>query len=162
MKRFRIPLAGLGLLIGLSLASAQSIINQNPGATDTVNVAIGGPGGTGYPTTIQALRNAFGHTLVAGGTTVNTSASNAAALLIATGAITTWNITLPNKPFFGEMLEVTCPGGTASTVVLGVAPLPASQSIVGTTYSSCTSGGAAANNATFTYSTSANTWYRVN
>jgi hypothetical protein len=158
IKRY---LAALGILLGLGFAAyAQTtVINQAPGPTDTVNVAVKGPGGTGYPTTIQALRNAAGYTLIPATTTANTSASAASAMLIAIGAITTWNITLPPTPFDGERVEVTCPGGTVTTVnlvsALGVAP-------TGTSYTSCTSGGAAANNAEFSYSTSTAVWYRIN
>lgn len=159
---WRTKLLVIGLLIGLGAnASAQTVIQQNLNGTDSLNIAAGGPGGTGYPTTVQAMRNAVGHTLIAAGTTVNTSASNAAAVLIAQGAITTWNISLPNNPYTGENLEVTCPGGTASTVSVGVGPQPAGQLIVGTAYTGCTSGGAATNNARWTYSTSVKTWYRI-
>lgn len=160
MKRL---LIGLGLLVGLgSIALTQSIVQQNLNGTDSIDVAIGGPGGTGYPTTVQALRNAYGHTLVAAATTANTSMSNAAVQAIAQGAITTWNVTLPANPFTGELAGITCPGGTVGTVNVAAATKPAGTVIVGTGYTSCTSGGVAGNNAEWTYSTSANTWYRIN
>jgi hypothetical protein len=158
MKRIKRLLAALGILLGLGVAAyAQTIINQAPGPTDTVTVSVKGPGGTGYPTTIQALRNATGYTLAAAGTTVNTSASQASSKLLATGAITTWNITLPSPAFDGEDVAVACPGGSA-TVSLGVL---GTQTLVGTAFTACTSGGVAANTAEYIYSTSANTWYRV-
>lgn len=161
MNRVKLLLAG-GLLLGLAtLAFAQSIVQQDLEGTDTVLVQAGGPGGTGYPTTIQALRNAMGHTLVTSGTTVNTSTTNASALLLMLGATTTWNITLPQNPYTGETVEVTCPGGTVGTVNVNVLAPPAGQVIVGTAYTGCTSGGQAANNAQYTYSTSRNTWYRI-
>ena len=71
----------------------------------------GGPGGTGYFTTIQALRNATGYSLITTGTTVNTSVSQASAKVMAGGAITTWNITLPSPAYDGEDVAVACPGG---------------------------------------------------
>lgn len=152
---------GLGLLFGLSLlAYAQTIIQQAPGPTDVVLVQAKGLGGPGYPTTIQALRNASGYTLVTTQTTANTSAPNASAMAIVLGAITTWNVTLPPNPFDGERIELTCPGGTVTTVV--VAPAVPATTLVGTAYTSCTSGGAAANNAEYSYSTSTATWYRIN
>jgi hypothetical protein len=153
----------LGLFLGVcSAAYPQSITQQNPLGSDAVLVQSGGPGGGGYPTTVQALRNATGHILVATGTTVTTTMTQAQAIAIATGAITTWNITLPANPYTGELVEVTCPGGTVTTVSVSAASSPASTTIVGTSYTSCTSGGAAANNAQWTYSTSANVWYRIN
>ena len=155
---WRTKLLALGLLIGLGAnASAQTVINQSPGPTDTVVVSVKGPGGTGYPTTIQALRNATGYTLATTGTTVNTSASQAASKLMAGGAITTWNITLPSPAFDGEDVAIACPGGSATTSVgaLGTAI------IVGTAFTACTSGGVAANTAEYVYSTATNTWYRI-
>lgn len=163
MRKLKL-LIGVGL-IGLSIgaaALAQSIIQQNLNGTDVVLVQAGGPGGPGYPTTVQALRNAYGHTLVATGTTVTTSMSNATAVAIAQGAITTWTVTLPASPFTGEWAEITCPGGSVTTLTIQAASTPAGTVLVGTNPTSCTSGGAASNNSTWTYSTSANTWYRIN
>ena len=154
---WRTKLLAIGLLIGLGAnASAQTVILQNPPGTDVVQAAHG-PGGTGYYTTIQALRNATGYTLVTTGTTVNTSVSQASAKVMAGGAITTWNITLPSPAFDGEDVAVACPGGTATASVgaLGTAI------IVGSAFTACTSGGVAANTAEYIYSTATNTWYRI-
>lgn len=161
MKKLKLPVLGLGFLLSIGLvAYAQTTIQQNLNGTNVV-LAQTELGGTGFPTTVQALRNATGHLLVATGTTVNTSMTNAQNIVIAQGAITTWNISLPPNPFTGELVEVTCPGGTVSTVAITPNVAPVGTTIVGTSYTGCTSGGAATNNAKFTYSTSANVWYRI-
>src|SRR5271163_1638181 len=46
--------------------------------------------------TLNQARNAVGHALVATGTTVTSAPTNVVDELIAIGAITTWNVTLPN------------------------------------------------------------------
>jgi hypothetical protein len=162
MKKLKPTLLGLGFLLSIGLvAYAQTTITQNLNGT---NVILGQNdlGGQSFATTVQALRNATGHLLVATGTTVNTSMTQAQNVLIAQGAITTWNISLPPNPYTGELVRITCPGGTGSTVAVTPNVAPTGTTLVGTAYTGCTSGGAAAGNAEYTYSTSANVWYRIN
>lgn len=106
--------------------------------------------------TINQVRNSEGYVLVAAGTTVNTTIPNTAAVAIATGAITTWNVILPTAPYDGEVAKVTCPGGTASTIAVS-ATLPASVAVVGGSFTTCSS----TSDAAWHYAASTNTWYRT-
>lgn len=113
--------------------------------------------------TLNQARNATGYLLVPTGTTVSTTVPLAASRVLATGAITTWNVTLPTVPYDGEFVLVGCPGGTVTTLSIA-ATLPTGVSLVGTSMTSCTSGGAGATantGAEYVYSVSANTWYRI-
>lgn len=155
----RIALAA-GALFALALAAlAQPLVQQNLTGNEVLNVEIGGPGGGGIFTTVNAMRNATGYLLVPTGGTVNTTVPTTASKVLATGAITTWNITFPTVPYDGQAVAVACPGGT-STVAMS-ATLPSGVTIVGTAFTACTAGGAAANTAEWIYSTAANVWYRI-
>lgn len=65
--------------------------------------------------TVNQIRNATGKLLVGTGTTVTSTPTNATGCLIATGAITTWNITLPNPAYDGEDFCVTNGTGASFT-----------------------------------------------
>lgn len=151
-------LGGAALAALTGLAIAQPVVTQNLSGNEGVLFQVGGPGGGSGITNIAVIRNSTGYQLVATGGTVNTTVANTVAKVLATGAITTWNVTLPTAPFDGQMVEVACPGGT-STVAM-TATLPAGVTIVGTAFTACTSGGAAAVTAGWIYSSSANVWYR--
>jgi len=152
---------GLGALAALAFAAiAQPLVQQNLSGNEVLNVEIGGPGGGGIFTSVNALRNATGYLIVGFGSTVNTIVPATASKVIPNGAITTWNITLPTSPYDGQTVAVACPAATATTVTVS-ATLPASVTIVGTAFTTCVAGGAAANTAEWIYSTSANIWYRI-
>jgi len=160
MRKLWYWLGGAAIAALTGLAIAQPVVTQNLSGNEGVLFQTGGPGGTSGITTVYVLRNGTGYQTQATGGTVNTTVANTVAKLVATGAITTWNITLPTVPFDGQMVEVACPGGTATTVAMS-ASAPAGVTIVGTAFTACTAGGAAANTAEWIYSTSANAWYRV-
>lgn len=141
------------------VAWAQPIALLNLSGNEIVNAALGA-GGTGIQVPTFVLRNGTGYQTQATGGTVNTTIINNVAKLIATGAITTWNITLPTTPFDGQMVEVACPGGTATTVAM-TASAPAGVTIVGTAFTTCPTGGAAASTAEWIYSVASNAWFRV-
>lgn len=109
--------------------------------------------------TVNQIRNTNGYLEVATGSTVNTTVPNTASKVLATGAITTWNVTLPTAPADGQTVAIACPGGTATAAVS--ASTPAGVTIVGTAFTTCTSGGAAANTAEYIYSSGDNKWYRI-
>jgi hypothetical protein len=164
MKKILVGLAGLLVLGSLALAQVPGLFIASPTGLEQINVLV--PSTSTAVTnpqiqtiTVNQLRNAAGVLLVPTGTTVNTTVPSTASRAIATGAITTWNITFPTAPYDGEMLEVSCPGGTATVAM--TATLPASVAVVGTAFTACTSGGAAANTAEWIYSIGANTWYRI-
>ncbi len=116
-------------------------------------------GGSGIQVPAYVLRNGSSHTLVAAATTATTQVTNNAAIVLATGAITTWNINLPTVPYSGQKVVINCPGGTVSTLTI-TATLPSGVALVGTNPTSCTSGGTIAQGVGWTYSVTANTWYR--
>lgn len=155
---------GLAVMAGMALAQVPGLFIASPTGNEQINVLVPSTGTlTIAPqvTTVRLsqMRDSVGYVLVATGTTVNTTAPSTASKLIATGAITTWNVTLPTAPFDGQDVSIACPGGSATVAV--TATLPASVAIVGTAFTACTSGGVAANTAEYVYSTSANTWYRI-
>ncbi len=161
MKKWFIGLAASLIFAGgLALAQAPGVpCNCIASPTGLERIVVSGNAPSIQEVTLNQIRNAQGYQLVAAGTTVNTTVPNTAARVMSTGAITTWNVTLPTAPYDGEMLEVACPGGSATVAV--TATLPTGVAIVGTAFTACTSGGVAANTAEYQYSISANTWYRV-
>ena len=160
MKHFRKWLVGTGVLAllatGYALAQVPATLSLT--GNEIVRAALPG-GGSDIAVPVYALRGPTNHTLVAAGTTVSTTVPNTSGAVLATGAITTWNITLPTAPFAGQSVIIGCPGGTVSTLTIS-ATLPASVAIVGTNPTSCTSGGTIAQGVGFQYSVTANTWYR--
>lgn len=108
--------------------------------------------------TINQIRNAQGYTLVAAGTTVSTTVPNTSSVLLATGAITTWNVTFPTAPFDGLTLKEGCPGGNVGTLT-NSATLPTGVTIVGAGFTSCTE--STPTDAAWIYNASGNIWYRT-
>ena len=160
--RFKRSLIAGALFAALAggVAIAQSVVTSNLAGTELLRASIGlQPGGSGIYVPGYVLRSGETHTLVATGTTVATTVPASSGIVLATGAITTWNITLPTKPYTGQRVIIGCPGGTVTTLAIA-ATLPAGVAIVGTNPTSCTAGGLISQAAAFTYSTSANTWYR--
>ena len=152
-------LAGLGLAALLAtVALAQTIGTFNLTGNELVRAQLG-QGGTGILVPTYVYRSGENHTLVATGTTVATTVPATSGIVLATGAITTWTVTLPTSPYTGQRVIIGCPGGTVSTLAI-TATSPAAAAIVGTNPTSCTSGGLISQGVGFTYSTSANTWYR--
>ena len=156
-------LAAVGLLvvcaIGFALAQAPgvpSLLIPSPTGLEQIRVENTGP--QIAVVNINQIRNSSGFVTVATGTTVATTLTNAQSVAIATGAITTWNLTLPTAPENGQIAEVACPGGDTTTLTIA-ATLPASVAIVGTNPTSCTA--ATPTHSRFLYSTAANTWYRI-
>jgi hypothetical protein len=159
MTKLRTLLAG-AVIAALAFAGGvwaqTTTIVQNLTGNELVTAQFGGPGGTSFFTTINALRNATGYLAVPTGGTVNTQVPTTASRVMATGAITTWNINMPTAPYDGQVVQVTCPGGTSGVTM--AATLPAGVTIVGTAFTTCTTGGATT--AEWLYSASANVWYR--
>ena len=160
MNRTRKWLAALGVLsllaVGAALAQVPATFNLT--GNEIVRAALPG-GGSDIAVPVYVLRSGQNHTLVATGTTVSTTVPATSGVVLATGAITTWNVVLPTAPYSGQTVIIGCPGGTVSTLAI-TATLPASVAIVGTNPTSCTSGGTIAQGVGFTYSVTANTWYR--
>ena len=149
--------AWFAVMTGLYFAIAQPVTTLALSGNEAINFAVGGPGGTGGVTTVYALRNACNYQAVGTGGTVNTTVLPTTCKLIATGAITTWNITMPTAPYDTQIVAVSCPGGTATTVAVTYTP----GTLSGSAFTACTAGGAAANGAEWIYSASNTTWNRI-
>ena len=160
MRKHKRWLAGIGLaaLISAGVAWGAAPILFNLTGNETVITSLPGSGAANA-VPVYVLRSGQNHQLVAAGTTVTTQVSTNVGEVLATGAITTWNVNLPTAPYLGQSVVINCPGGTVSTLTI-TATLPASVAIVGTNPTSCTSGGAITNGVGFIYSTTANTWFR--
>lgn len=148
---------------GVALAQVPGLFIASPTGLEQINVLVPSTGTAVtnpqiQTVTINQIRNSEGYVLVAAGTTVATTVPNTASVAIATGAITTWNVTLPVAPYDGEMVKLTCPGGNASTVSVA-ATLPTGVTIVGTAFTSCTA--SSSTDAAFHYSLANNIWYRT-
>lgn len=161
MKKLLAGIAALALVAGVALAQVPGLFIASPTGLEQVNVLVPSSGTVVtnpqiQTVTINQIRNSEGYLLVAGGTTVNTTVPNSASVVIATGAITTWNITLPLAPADGQVLKVTCPGGAATTAISATSP----QTLVSTAaFTSCTASGPT--DAAYHYALSNNTWYRT-
>lgn len=149
--------AGLALF-AVGVAWAQVTISFNLTGNEIVLTALPG-GGASNPVPAYVLRSGENHTFADAGTTVTTQVPATSGQALATGAITTWNVNLPTAPYTGQRVIINCPGGTVTTLTI-TATLPSGVAITGTNPTSCTSGGAIANGAGFTYSTSRNIWFR--
>lgn len=156
IHKWTLGVAALATLAGV--AWAQVPTTRNLAGTEIVRAALPG-GGSDIAVPSYVLRSGGNYTLVATGTTVNTAARAQDGNLIATGAITTWNVTLPASPFTGQTIGISCPGGDVTTLAISAATTPASTTLVGTNPTSCTASTATAS--TWQYSTSANKWYRI-
>lgn len=159
--RIKWALGGLAALLIGGVALAQTIVTTTlTGVNEYILLQSGGVGGQGNVVPDYVLRSGSNHQLVPTGTTVNTQVLAYNQNVLATGAITTWNVTLPANPYAGQQVMVNCPGGTVSTLAIAASTIPTGQSLVGTNPTSCTSGGAVSNGSAWQYSLSAKTWYR--
>jgi len=146
----------LALALAAGFALAQTIATFNLNGSEVILGQLG-PGGGSIYIPSYVLRNGSNHTLVATGSTVNTTVPATSEQVIATGAITTWTVTLPSSPYAGQRVGVSCPGGDTTTLAI-TATSPSGVALVGTNPTSCTA--ATATSSGWQYSVSANTWYR--
>lgn len=156
-------IAGGLALIGVALAQVPGLFITSPTGLEQIEVFV--PSTTTVTTgpqkvqvTINQIRNAAGYSLVAAGTTVTTNVPNTSSVLLATGAITTWNVNFPTAPFDGLTLKVGCPGGNVGTLT-AAATLPTGVTIVGAAFTACTE--ATPTDAAWIYNASGNIWYRT-
>lgn len=167
-RKLGFRLAALSVLIvaclgAMAVAQVPGLFITSPTGLEQIEVFVPSTGvvTTGsqkVQVTINQIRNSTGYVLVGAGTTVATQVTNAQDNVLATGAITTWNLNLPLAPADGQQVNISCPGGTATTLNVA-ATLPAGVAIVGTATPTCSSGGASG--AEYTYALAANTWYRI-
>lgn len=156
-------LAGLAALASVAIAQVPGLFITSPTGLEQIEVFVPSTGTvtTGpqkVQVTLNQIRNAQGYTLVAAGTTVTTQVANTSSVVLATGAITTWNVNFATAPFDGLTLKIGCPGGNVGTLTL-TATLPAGVTIVGAANTSCTQ--ATPTDAAYLYNASSNIWYRT-
>lgn len=161
-------LAGLSFLTvavlgGMALAQVPGLFITSPTGLEQIEVFVPSTGTvtTGsqkVQITLNQARNAQGYTLVAAGTTISTQVANTASVLLATGAITTWNVNFATAPYDGLTMSVGCPGGNVTTLT-AAATLPAGVTIVGAAVTSCTA--ATPTFSSWIYAAAANVWYRI-
>lgn len=107
----------LGLVLGLFagvLALAQPVYNWT--GTETLKATTNF--GTIADISLNQVRNTHGYSTVATGTTVTSTPTSAVSYLVAIGAITTWNITLPNPAQDGFLFNAC--NGTGSNFTSNV------------------------------------------
>lgn len=166
MKKFLIIGASAIAFIAASaslLAQVPGLFIASPTGLEQINVLVPSSGTVVTSpqittVTINQIRNAAGYTLVPAGTTVATTVPNTSSILLATGAITTWNVTFPTAPFDGLTLKIGCPGGNVGTLT-PAATLPTGVTIVGASSTSCTE--STPTDAAWIYNASGNIWYRT-
>lgn len=161
----RLLLSGALVLAGalaFALAQTTPLYNLNH-ALMTVNLGL--PSGSGITEPISALTNTGGASPVGAGGTVTNAATLNAAYLIATGAITTWAVTLPNPAYQGSKFCVANGTGssfTSNTTVTAPAGGTQTQTLNTTYNSQSLSAGASACWVFYLGLTgSTGTWYRV-
>lgn len=155
-----VAVATLGF-IALVVAQTTPLYNWNGGSTTLVLTL---PSGSSVTTPINTLRNTASVSPVGAGGTVTNAATTNSAYLVATGAITTWAVTLANPANNGQIFCVS--NGTSSTLSsnITVTAIAGTQTqTLNTTYNSQSlTAGASACWAYFLGTTgSTGTWYRV-
>jgi hypothetical protein len=160
---------GLGALVFAgciaALAQVPGLYIASPTGLEQINVLVESTGTAVtnpqiQTVTINQVRNSSGHALVSTGTTVTSTPTNIVGNLIATGAITTWNVTLPNPAYDGEMFQVVNGTGSSftSNVTVTAGTTPQNQVLAQSFASQSISAGAAAE---WTFDLASLTWYRI-
>ena len=166
-KRWRAAAALSGIIVaGYALAQTPALFLTTLTGNEQINVIQPATGTVVtnpqiLTVTANMLRNTTGYALVGTGTTVTSTPSASVNELIATGAITTWNVTLPNPAADGQLFEVVNGTGSAFTtnVTVTAGTTPQNQTLANT----FTSQTLAANggSAEFSFVLPTLTWYRV-
>lgn len=110
------------------------------------------------------VRNTLGYLLVSTGTTVNSTPTWYQASVVATGAITTWGITLPNPAPDGMIFSISNSTASAfttnTTVTAASTPQTHTLAVAYASQTLAANGGRAIWQYVAT-STTAGTWYRI-
>lgn len=168
--RGKVALLALGLLAfaasGIALAQVPALFLSSPTGLEQIDVLVPSTGTVvtspqKITVTLNQVRNSTGHALVAAGTTVTSAPTNIVDNLIAIGAITTWNVTLPNPAYDGELFAVVNGTGSSFTTntTVTAATTPQNQTLANS-FSSQTLA-ASGGSAEFTFDFASLTWYRV-
>jgi hypothetical protein len=150
---------GVGLLtpLGLWAQSQTTIVNLTGNEVIEAAYGTGGPGGTGFFTTVYALRNATGFKPFVGLTGVQTYQAlvTDSTLYWVGTAPTSWTITTPASPVDGEILTIATDTTLTSLVTLTA---NTGQSL-NSTFSSQTI--SAKSSVEFQYSKTTTKWYEL-
>jgi hypothetical protein len=158
MTKLRWAGIGLGILLaGIAIAQVPATFNLT--GNEIVRAALPGSG-SDQAVPLYVMRSGENHTIVATSSTVSTTVPATAGIVLASGGITTWTVTLPTSPYTGQRVIINCPGTAGITTLTITATSPSGVAIVGTNPTSCTAGGTIAQGSAWTYSTTAKTWYR--
>lgn len=101
------------LLLGLISPALAQVLPRPSSLSGTERLKATCNSGSYCDPQVNHIRNTAGYLLVAGGTTVTTTPNWYAAQVLATGAITTWVVNLPNPAPDGMQFSIT--NGTGST-----------------------------------------------
>jgi len=140
---------------GAALAQTTTYL-LNLAGTETLEIAIGGGGGSGIYTTTGAMRNGTSFkTFTGSGTPAYTALISDSTLYWVGTAPTSWTITTPAKPFDGEILTLATDTTLSSMVTLTA---NTGQSL-NSSYSSQTL--SAKTSVEFQYSVATTKWYEL-
>lgn len=166
-SRFRFPsvlssivlAAGIALTAAIGAALGQAGFYQVTSPNGTEKIELWNPS-SAYSNyvTLNTIRNTTGYQTVGTGGTVNSTPTNAVNNLIATGAITTWNVTLPASPADGQLFAVV--NSTAAAFTTNTTVTANAGQTLAVAYASQTLG-ANGGGAEWQYQASNTTWYRV-
>lgn len=160
MRSFRALMVGAAiaaLTFGAgALAQVTGLFPTSFLGTETLELSVGGPGGTSEYATVSMLRNTNAITVVTGsGSATTAMTTNQSLLMWHSTAPTTWTITLPASPFDGQVAQI----GTDTTLTSLVTVQAASGQSLSATYNSQTL--TAKTSVEFQYAASTTTWYQM-
>lgn len=148
------------LLCAGAIAFAQTTPLYNLTGNETVVTTLGSGSSIAIP--INQIRNTNGVSPIGTGTTVNASPTGATGYLVATGPITTLNMTLPNPAYSGQTQFVSSDNGVVTTLNTTVVTGTQTQTL-NTAFSGSVSPASPAGWVYYTLGTTptTGTWYRI-
>lgn len=159
----RLLLAGLAIVaIGMGWAIAQNVQQQLNGV-EAWQVGTGGPAGPGVYTNVSALRGGQNYALLNGpgpaSAALTVTASPNIERLIVTSTYTTLNLSLPSAPFDGQVIGISCPGATVTTLTVSAVG-NSGQSVNGIAPATCSSTQGTSTSYMWLFSTTSS-WVRI-
>lgn len=158
MRKLLIPIA-LALAGAIGFALAQSTPLYNLLGTETQRITLGS--GSGITIPISQIQNTQGVSPIGAGTTVASSPTGLSGILVATGSITTWDVTLPNPAYNGQVVTVVADNGTITTLRVTASTSPQTQTL-NSAFSQSLTATSPVGWAYKATSSTVGTWFRVN
>lgn len=156
MRKLLTYAAGL-LCAGVMFALAQTTPIRNFTGNETMRLTLGS--GSAIDVTLSQVRNTRGISPIATGTTVNVSPSAVVGYLVASGAITTLNVTLPNPADKGQLFYIANGHSAALTGINAFASTGTQTQTLNASYSSQTLSPSSAVGWIYDYDNSK--WFRI-